>query len=60
MYAADDDDKTPPNGGSFSGLITDCEPYVHTKAIFACPDDYDRIKEGRAGSRRMASLPGLP
>jgi len=61
MYAADDDDKTPPNGGSYSGLISDCNPYVHTKGIFACPDDYDRVKEGRAGSYRMASLyQGLP
>ena len=61
MYAADDDDRTPPNGGSFSGLIDDCVPYVHNRAIYSCPDDYDRVQEKRAGSYRMASLyQGLP
>jgi prepilin-type N-terminal cleavage/methylation domain-containing protein/prepilin-type processing-associated H-X9-DG protein len=56
MYAADDDDRTPPDGGSFSGLIKDCDPYTKESRIFVCPDDYDRVKEARAGSYRMASL----
>jgi len=56
MYAQDEDDHTPANGGSFSGLITDCLPYTHSAAVFACPDDYDRDEEGRPGSYRMASL----
>ena len=56
LYAQDNDDSTPPNGGSFGGLIADCEPYGTNGNIFTCPDDYDRITEGRAGSYRMASL----
>ncbi len=56
MYAQDEDDHTPANGGSFSGLVTDCLPYTRNNAVFACPDDYDREEEGRAGSYRMASL----
>jgi prepilin-type N-terminal cleavage/methylation domain-containing protein/prepilin-type processing-associated H-X9-DG protein len=56
MYAQDWDDHTPPNGGSFEGLIQDCEPYTRSSAIFSCPDDYDRDEEGRPGSYRMASL----
>ena len=61
MYANDADGQTPPNGGSFGGLIADCTPYTHSSAMFACPDDYDRAREKRAGSYRMASLyQGLP
>lgn len=61
MYASDFDDATPPNGGSFTGLIADCFPYTHESRIFACPDDFDRVKEHRDGSYRMASLyQGLP
>lgn len=61
MYASDFDDATPPDGGSFSGLIADCVPYNHDTRIFACPDDFDRVSEHRAGSYRMASLyQGLP
>ena len=61
MYAQDDSNHTPANGGSFRGLIADCQPYTHSTAIFTCPDDYDRVDEGRAGSYRMASLyQGLP
>lgn len=61
QYAGDDDDKTPPNGGSFGGLIADCYPYTHSTAIFTCPDDFDRVEEKRAGTYRMASLyQGLP
>jgi len=61
MYANDADGQTPPNVGSFGGLITDCLPYTHSDAIFACPDDYDRVKEARPGTYRMASLyQGLP
>ena len=56
MYAQDDSNYTPANGGSFSGLISDCLPYTHSTAIFTCPDDFDRVDEGRAGSYRMASL----
>lgn len=56
MYAQDEDDHTPANGGSFSGLVADCLPYTHSAALFACPDDYDRVEENRAGSYRMASL----
>ena len=55
LYASDYDGITPPDGGSFKGLIADCEPYSKNKAIFACPDDFDREEEGRAGSYRMAS-----
>ncbi|BDI30239.1 hypothetical protein CCAX7_22900 [Capsulimonas corticalis] len=61
LYAQDADGLTPPDGGSFSGLISDCRPYINTPAVFACPDDYDRAKEGRSGSYRMATLyQGLP
>lgn len=61
QYASDSDGNTPPDGGSFGGLITDSFPYTHSTAIFTCPDDYDRVKEGRAGTYRMASLyQGLP
>ena len=61
MYANDADGQTPPNGGSFGGLIADCRPYTHSSVIFACPDDYDRVQEARPGSYRMASLyQGLP
>ncbi len=56
MYAQDSSGETPTNGGSFSGLIADCQPYTHETGIFICPDDYDRLTEGRAGSYRMASL----
>ena len=56
MYAADSDDKTPANGGSFSGLVQDAVPYIKTTAIFICPDDSDREEEGRAGSYRVPSL----
>ncbi len=61
MYANDADGQTPPDGGSFGGLISDCYPYARSAAVFACPDDYDRDREGRTGSYRMASLyQGLP
>lgn len=61
MYSDDFDGYTPPDGGSFSGLIADCRPYLHTDAVFSCPDDFDRVKEGRAGSYRVPSLyQGLP
>lgn len=56
MYAQDENDHTPANGGSFQGLLSDCLPYTHTTAIFTCPDDYDRTEEGRVGSYRMPSL----
>lgn len=56
MYAQDNDGNVPANGGSFSGLIADCVPYTKTSAIFVCPDDYDRLAEGRAGSYRVPSL----
>lgn len=56
MYASDFDGDTPPDGGSFSGLISDCKPYMKNTNVFICPDDYDREKEGRAGTYRMASL----
>ncbi len=60
-YAGDNDGETPPDGGSFGGLIADCDPYTRNAAIFACPDDYDRLTESRPGSYRMASLyQGLP
>lgn len=55
MYASDYDSKTPPDGGSFSGIIVDCQPYTKNAAIFVCPDDFDRAKEKRAGSYRMPS-----
>lgn len=61
QYSNDADGMTPPDGGSFGGLINDCAPYTHTSTVFACPDDYDRTTEARAGSYRMASLyQGLP
>ncbi len=61
MYSQDADGLTPPNGGSFSGIIADCAPYTHATAVFICPDDYDRTDEGRSGSYRMPSLyQGLP
>ncbi len=56
MYASDFDGDTPPDGGSFAGLIVDCAPYTKSGAIFACPDDFDREKEARAGTYRMATL----
>lgn len=56
MYAQDADDKIPANGGSFSGLIQDSVPYIHTSAVFVCPDDDDRQEEGRAGSYRVPTL----
>lgn len=56
LYAQDADGKIPPDGGSFSGLISGCTPFLKTAAIFACPDDYDRDEEGRAGSYRVPSL----
>ena len=56
MYAGDFDGDTPPDGGSFSGIITDCVPYIHNANIFICPDDFDRAREGRPGTYRMASL----
>lgn len=56
QYAADYDGFTPHNGGSFSGLIADCGPWTRTDRVFLCPDDYDRVKEGRAGSYRMPDL----
>lgn len=56
MYAQDSDDQTPTDGSSFGGLITDLKPFTHSKAIFVCPDDYDSVKEGRAGSYRMLDL----
>ena len=56
MYAQDSDDKTPANGGSFSGLIEDSVPYIRSSAVFICPDDYDREEEKRAGSYRVPSL----
>lgn len=58
MYAADVDGDTPPDGGSFGGLIQDCAPYVKADAsgIFTCPDDDDKDEEKRAGSYRMPTL----
>jgi prepilin-type N-terminal cleavage/methylation domain-containing protein/prepilin-type processing-associated H-X9-DG protein len=56
MYAQDSDDKTPANGGSFSGLIQDSVPYIHTSSVFVCPDDDDREEESRAGSYRVPTL----
>ena len=55
LYASDYDGITPPDGGSFSGLITDSKPYIKNTSLFACPDDFDREEEGRAGSYRMPS-----
>ena len=61
QYANDSYSQPPPDGGSFNGLITDCASYTHASAIIICPDDYDRVKEARAGTYRMASLyQGLP
>ena len=56
MYASDFDGDTPPDGGSFSGIITDCQPYLKATAVFACPDDFDREREKRPGTYRMPSL----
>jgi len=56
LYAQDADGRIPPDGGSFGGLIADCNPFIKTSAIFTCPDDYDRDEEGRAGSYRVPSL----
>jgi len=56
LYAQDNDDLSPANGGSFAGLVSDCAPYIHSDAVFVCPDDYDRLEEGRAGSYRVPSL----
>ena len=56
MYATDYDGNTPPDGGSFSGIITDCKPYSKQTAIFICPDDFDREREKRPGTYRMPSL----
>jgi prepilin-type N-terminal cleavage/methylation domain-containing protein/prepilin-type processing-associated H-X9-DG protein len=56
MYATDFDGDTPPDGGSFGGVIADCRPYTGAAAVFACPDDFDREREGRPGSYRMPSL----
>ena len=55
MYASDYDGITPPDGGSFSGLILDSKPYIKNVALFTCPDDFDRAEEGRPGSYRMPS-----
>jgi len=61
MRASDFDDVAPSNGGSFAGLIADCGPYTHNARLFACPNDFDRLKKHRDGSYRMASLyQGLP
>jgi prepilin-type N-terminal cleavage/methylation domain-containing protein/prepilin-type processing-associated H-X9-DG protein len=56
MYATDYDGDTPPDGGSFSGVIADCLPYTKNTEVFACPDDFDREKEKRPGTYRMPSL----
>ena len=37
MYATDFDGNTPPDGGSFSGIINDCKPYSKQTATFICP-----------------------
>jgi prepilin-type processing-associated H-X9-DG protein len=56
MYASDFEGDTPPDGGSFSGIITDNLPYIKNTDVFTCPDDFDRAKETRPGSYRMATL----
>ena len=56
MYASDFDGDTPPDGGSFGGIIADCAPYTKNTAIFTCPDDDDREEEKRPGSYRVPSL----
>ena len=56
MYASDYDSSTPPDGGSFSGIIKDCEPYIKESSVFTCPDDFDRVREERPGSYRMPAL----
>ncbi|MCW3059944.1 MAG: prepilin-type N-terminal cleavage/methylation domain [Capsulimonas sp.] len=56
MYSQDSDGFTPPDGGSFAGLIEDSRPYIHTPQVFTCPDDYDRKEEGRVGSYRMPTF----
>ena len=55
LYAADYDGITPPDGGSFSGIIADSRPYIKNDSLFTCPDDFDRVEEGRPGSYRMPS-----
>lgn len=61
MYATDADGDTPPDGGSFSGIMADSAPYLKNTAVFVCPDDFDRVKEGRPGTYRMGSrYQGLP
>ena len=56
MYASDFDGDTPPDGGSCSGIIADSQPYVRNVNIFTCPDDFDRVREKRPRTYRMASL----
>lgn len=56
MYATDSEGDTPPDGGSFSGLMEDCRPYLKETAVFVCPDDFDREREKRPGTYRMPSL----
>lgn len=56
LYAQDNDDLTPANGGSFAGLVADCVPYIKTDRVFTCPDDDDIAEEKRAGSYRVPSL----
>ncbi len=56
LYAQDADEKTPPDGGSFSGIIRDCAPFIKTTSVFTCPDDFDREDEERAGSYRIPTL----
>ena|SRR5665213_1988287 len=56
MYGSDDDGLIPSNGGSFGGLINDCQPYTRNTKIFRCPDDYDMEQEGRPGSYRIPTL----
>lgn len=36
MYATDFDDATPPDGGSFTGLIADGFPYTHSRSPHLC------------------------
>ncbi len=55
MYASDYDGITPPDGGSFAGIIADSRPYIKNDGLFVCPDDFDRAAEGRPGSYRMPS-----
>ena len=55
MYASDYDGITPPDGGSFRGIIADSRPYIKNDGLFTCPDDFDLAEEGRPGSYRMPS-----